>query len=166
MKLNDIKVDEIVFIDANIFIYHFTGVSEESTLFLERCEEGELTGVTGINILIEVLHRLMMIEAVTKGFVKPGDVVKKLTKKPHIVKELTEYQTNTLSIVDIGIELLPIAEDTIKSSFQFRKKYGLLVNDSLTTAMMDLEGIINLATMDKDFERVEGVRVYSPQDVI
>ena len=166
MKISEIKAEETVFIDANIFIYHFTGVSEESTLFLKRCEEGELTGVTGMNILIEVLHRLMMIEAVTKGFVKPGDVVKKLTKKPHIVKELTEYQTNTLSIVDIGIELLPISEDTIKSSFQFRKKYGLLVNDSLTTAMMDLEGIINLATMDKDFERVEGVRVYSPQDVI
>ena len=166
MKLNDIKVEETVFIDANIFIYHFTGVSEESTLFLKRCEEGELTGFTGINILIEVLHRLMMIEAVTKGFVKPGNVLKKLKKKPVIVKKLSDYQTNTLSIMDIGIELIPLSEDKIMSSWQFRKKYGLLVNDSLTTAMMDLEGIINLATMDKDFERVEGVRVYSPQDVI
>jgi hypothetical protein len=32
--------------------------------------------------------------------------------------------------------------------------------------MMDLEGIVNLATMDKDFERIEEFRVYSPQDVI
>ena len=166
MKLSEIKAGEIVFIDANIFIYHFTGVSEESTLFLKRCEGGELTGVTGINILIEVLHRLMMIEAVTKGFVKPGNVLKKLKKKPDIVKKLADYQTNTLSIMDVGIELIPLSEDTIMSSWQFRKKCGLLVNDSLTTSMMDLEGIINLATMDKDFERVEGVRVYSPQDVI
>jgi predicted nucleic acid-binding protein len=166
MKISEIKAGETVFIDANIFIYHFTGVSEESTLFLKRCEEGELTGVIGMNILIEVLHRLMMIEAITKGFVKPGDVVKKLKKKPDIVKKLTDYQTNTLSIIDIGIELLPLSEDAIKSSLQFRKKYGLLVNDSLTSAMMDLEGIVNLATMDKDFERVEEFRVYSPQDVI
>lgn len=119
-----------------------------------------------MNILIEALHRLMMIEAITKGFVKPGDVVKKLKKKPDIVKKLTDYQTNTLSIIDIGIELLPLSEDAIKSSLQFRKKYGLLVNDSLTSAMMDLEGIVNLATMDKDFERVEEFRVYNPQDVI
>jgi predicted nucleic acid-binding protein len=166
MKISEIKAGETVFIDANIFIYHFTGVSEESTLFLKRCEEGELTGVIGMNILIEVLHRLMMIEAITKGFVKPGDVVKKLKKKPDIVKKLTDYQTNTLSIIDIGIELLPLSEDAIKSSLQFRKKYGLLVNDSLTSAMMDLEGIVNLATMDKDFERIEEFRVYSPQDVI
>ena len=166
MKLSDIKSGEAVFIDANIFIYHFTGVSEDCTLFLKRCEEGELTGFTGINILIEVLHRLMMIEAAAKGFVKLGNVLKKLKKKPDIVKKLADYQTNTLSIMDMGIEVLPLSEDSIESSLQFRKKYGLLVNDSLTTAMMDLEGIINLATMDKDFERVEGVRVYSPQDVI
>jgi len=166
MKLSEFKAGETVFIDANIFIYHFTGVSEDCTLFLKRCEEGDLTGVTGMNILIEVLHRLMMIEAVTKGFAKPGDVAKKLKKEPDVVRKLTDYETNTLSIMDIGIELLPISEDTIKSSFQYRRKYGLLVNDSLTTAMMDLEGIINLATMDKDFLRVEGIRVYSPQDVI
>jgi predicted nucleic acid-binding protein len=125
MKISEIKAGETVFIDANIFIYHFTGVSEESTLFLKRCEEGELTGVIGMNILIEVLHRLMMIEAITKGFVKPGDVVKKLKKKPDIVKKLTDYQTNTLSIIDIGIELLRLSEDAIKSSLQFRKKYGV-----------------------------------------
>lgn len=166
MKFNEIKAGETVFIDANIFIYHFTGASEESTLFLKRCEEGELTGVTGINILIELLHRLMLIEAITKGFVKPGDMVKKLKKKPDVVKKLAEYHTNTLSIMDMGIEVLPLSEDSIGSSSRFRKKYGLLVNDSLTAALMDLEGIINLATMDKDFERVEGVRVYSPQDMI
>src|SRR3990170_1935292 len=110
--------------------------------------------------------KLSEIKAVTKGFAKPGDVAKKLKKEPDVVRKLTDYETNTLSIMDIGIELLPISEDTIKSSFQYRRKYGLLVNDSLTTAMMDLEGIINLATMDKDFLRVDGIRVYSPQDVI
>src|SRR5713101_8371154 len=102
MKIKEIKTGETVFIDANIFIYHFTGVSEESTLFLRRCEEGELTGVTGMNTLIEVLHRLMMIEAVAKGFVKPGNVVRKLKNKPDIVKKLTEHQTHALSIMDIG----------------------------------------------------------------
>lgn len=106
-----------------------------------------------------------MIEAVTKGFVKPGNVLKKLKKKPDIVKQLAAYQTNTLSIMDIGIELLPLSEDVIVSSFQFRIKHGLLVNDSLTAAMIYLEGISNLASMDKDFERVEEISIYSPQDV-
>jgi len=165
MKLNEIKAGETIFIDANIFIYHFTGVSEESTLFLKRCEQGELNGITAINILIEVLHRLMMIEAVTHGFVKPGNVVKKLKKKPDIVKKLTEYQTNALFITAMGIELLPISEDAISSSFIFRKEYGLLANDSIATAIMESEGITNLATKDRDFERVDGISVYMPLDV-
>ncbi len=52
MKLSEIESGKSVFIDANIFIYHFTGVSEESSIFLKRCEEGHLIGATGINILI------------------------------------------------------------------------------------------------------------------
>ncbi|HSE84176.1 MAG TPA: PIN domain-containing protein [Thermodesulfobacteriota bacterium] len=155
MKLSEIKTGETIFIDSNIFIYHFTGVSEESSLFLRRCEEGEITGFTGINVIIEVLHRLMMIEAVTKGFVQPGDVAKKLI----------DYETNALSIIDMGIEVVSLSEDIIKAGSQFRRKYGLLVNDSLTAAMMDMERIINLATLDKDFTRTKEINVYSPEDV-
>ena len=165
MRLSEIQAEETVFIDANIFVYHFTGVSDESTVFLKRCEGGELAGVTGMNILIEVLHRLMLIEAVINGFVRPGNVVKKLKKKPDIIRKLTRYQTQTLSIMDMGIAVLPLPGEILQSSLRFREKCGLLVNDSLTAAMMDLTGIINLATMDKDFEKVEGVRVYSPRDV-
>lgn len=43
MKLNQIKTGETVFIDSNIFIYHFTGVSEESTLFLIKRKALELS---------------------------------------------------------------------------------------------------------------------------
>jgi predicted nucleic acid-binding protein len=165
MKLSEIESGESVFIDGNIFIYHFTGVSEESSFFLKRCEDGELIGITAINILIEVLHRLLMIEAVTKGHVRPGNVVRKLKKTPEIVRKHSDYEINTLSIMDIGIEMLHLSEDIIVSSFEFRKKYGLLVNDSLIAAMIYLEGISNLASMDKDFERIEGICIHSPQDI-
>ena len=39
MKLDEIKTGSEVFIDANIFIYHFTGVSDECGDFLNRCEQ-------------------------------------------------------------------------------------------------------------------------------
>ncbi len=166
MKLSEVRAGEKVFIDSKVFIYHFTGVSEESTLFLRRCEEEELTGLTGINIVIEVLHRLMMIEAVTKELVQPGDVAKKLKNKPEIVKQLTEYETNTLSIMDMGIEVLSLSVETIKASLQFRRESRLLISDSLTVAMMDMEDIINLATLDKDFTRIEEINVYGPDDIV
>jgi predicted nucleic acid-binding protein len=37
MRLDEIEPGEKCFIDANIFIYHFTGASEECSSFLTRC---------------------------------------------------------------------------------------------------------------------------------
>jgi len=71
MRLDSIEPGSEVFIDANIFIYHFTGVSDESSNLLSRCEQGNLTGITSLNVLFEVLHCLMMVEAVRKKLVKP-----------------------------------------------------------------------------------------------
>ena len=46
MKLDSLGAKSTVFIDANIFIYHFTGVSDESSFFLSQCESGMFNGVT------------------------------------------------------------------------------------------------------------------------
>ena len=69
MRLESIPSGTRVFIDANIFIYHFTGVSTECSDFLNRCERRDLEGITSANVLLEVLHRLMMVEAVIKKMI-------------------------------------------------------------------------------------------------
>lgn len=162
---NEIRSGERVFIDANIFIYHFTGRSAESRDLLRRCQDGELIGFTSIIVLSEVLHRLMMIEAVEKRFITPGNIARKLKKKPEIVKQLSDYHTNTMLIYKMGIQILLSSENIIERSLQFRSKYGLLVNDSLICAVMQAEGITNLVTADRDFERVEWISVYVPGDI-
>ncbi len=55
MTRDDLPRATSIFIDANIFIYHFTGASGECTRFLARCEAGELAGVTSVSVLLEVL---------------------------------------------------------------------------------------------------------------
>jgi len=40
-----------------------------------------------------------------------------------------------------------------------------LVNDSLIAAVMEAEGIVDIATADPDFTRVERLRVYNPLDL-
>ena len=60
MKLDEIEGSSEVFIDANIFIYHFTGVGDQCSDFLNRCEQGDLIATTSVNVLLEVLHRLMI----------------------------------------------------------------------------------------------------------
>jgi len=82
MRLEEIAPEESVFIDSNIFIYHFTGTSEECSHFLSRCERKDLSGVTSTNVLLEVLHRLMLIEAVNKKLLAPLILLRNFKKNP------------------------------------------------------------------------------------
>lgn len=69
MSLTDLRDGDRVFIDANIFIYHFGGRSLECKALLERCARHALLGYTSTPILAEVLRRRMVAEAIAVGFV-------------------------------------------------------------------------------------------------
>lgn len=165
MTLDKIISGAEVFIDANIFTYHFTGVSEKCSAFLSRCEREDLYGMTSANILLEVLHRLMMIEAVNKNLVKPPNIVKKLAKHPEKIKQLNEYFVNTQKIIDMGISLKPVLFESILKNQIYRLGYGLMVNDSLVAASMQDAGVQVLATNDDGFSKIENIALYKPDDV-
>ena len=165
MRLDRVPAGTLIFIDANIFIYHFTGASHQSSAFLSRCEAKQLEGLTAVHVLAEVAHRLMMIEAVRKGLVAPGGVAAKLREHPEIVRSLTDYQVGIDTVLSAGIRIIPITPEDLSLSAAVRGSIGLLVNDSLTAAVVQRERIPALATSDRDFDRVHGLRLYSPSDL-
>ena len=69
-----------VFIDANIFIYHFarSPLTASCTAFLQRVEVGELEGITSVVTLAEAAHRLMILEAIQTHGLHPNAAVRKL----------------------------------------------------------------------------------------
>ncbi len=70
----DIPDHNEVFVDANIFVYHFSGPTEYTntfTQFLQRVEENRLFAFTSSLVLPKTLHRLMIIEATTKLKIGP-----------------------------------------------------------------------------------------------
>lgn len=165
MNLKDIPSSSEVFIDANIFIYHFTGTSEECTYFLSQCESGRYRAITAANILLEVLHRLMMIEIVQKRFLSPPNLLRKLEKKTAIISQLNEYYLSTLAIFDMGVTVLPLFPEIIKSSQIMRSRHGLMVNDSLIAALMREKGLQHMASNDEAFSRIDWIQYYKPSDV-
>lgn len=84
MTLNDLRAGETVYVDANIFIYHFTDQSAECSMFLDRCEANELRAYTGPCVIYKVLHRLMAIEALQRGLIRSGSPSKALTRAPEV----------------------------------------------------------------------------------
>jgi len=61
--LSEIPAGSRVFLDATIFLHHFTGVSPSCRSLLARCEAGQLRALTSTLALAEVTHRLMTIDS-------------------------------------------------------------------------------------------------------
>lgn len=162
MILNDLSRGALVFIDANIFVYHFSGVSADCRTLLKRIEQKELRAATGAHIVLEVLHRLMTIEAISKGLITPGQPAKKLKQNPEVIKQLRDYAKCVNEIGSLSIRVHPVTVRQIRISEAIRSSYGMMTNDSVTAAMMSSYGITNAASLDSDLRRAP---VYQPTNV-
>ena len=107
----------------------------------------------------------MTIEAVAKGLVSPGNVVRKLREKPALVRQLHLYQEQTDLISHMGISVLELDLEVMYLAAEIRQRHGLLVNDSLLAASATREGITSFASADSDFERVKEIRLFRPSDL-
>ena len=173
-KLEAVPAGAAVFVDANIFLYHFLGASPECAAFLERCAGRDVRAVTGVHIVAEVLHRLMIAEALAKrprerrrgeSEAGTGGGVRYLETHPDDVRRLADYLAAEPAIERMMSEILPLTMDVMRSSLWARSRHGLLVNDSLTAAMMRGEGIVNLASTDASFLRLDAFTVFRPTDL-
>lgn len=165
MTFDAIEEGTALFIDSNVFIYHFTGLSAECTSLLSRCETGELRGSTSAVIAAEVCHRLMMIEAVERKLVSAGNVARKLAERPQIVRQLATYETNVEAIGLMGVDVLPLTSTTILQGLRIQKRYGLLTNDSLLLATMLHHGTRLLASADRRLSTANEIEVAVPSDL-
>lgn len=114
---------------------------------------------------MEVLHRLMLIEAVTRGLIAAGNVARRLRERPDVVRQLDAYHQFVQAIPAMGIEILPAEGESLNLSHDYCRKYGLLVNDSVTVALMERNRIRCLASVDEDFRPVAEIAVFSPSDL-
>ncbi len=165
MTLTEIAAGSSVFIDANIFIYHFAGQSEDCSSFLARVESGELRGFTGQVGILEIAHRLMMLEAIEQGASMKPNPAAHLARQPQLVKRLSKYYFSLLGIPRMGVEVLSLPQDFVTASQEFRQSHGLLVNDSLVPMHMRQTGLSVLASADEAFDGITGIRRFAPSDI-
>ena len=165
MKLEDLPDGTTIFVDANILIYHFSGLSLECQAFLQRCESRQVDAYTGVHIVLEVMHRLMMLEALQKGFIIGGQPARRLKEHPEIVKGLQAYNQSVQHIPRLNIRVRAITSAVVRASEAISVQGGLMSNDSVTVALMRQLGLTIIATADADFNNVSGLQVYQPDDI-
>jgi predicted nucleic acid-binding protein len=165
MTLAGIPEGSTVFIDANVFVYHFVGASAQCTALLARCETSEVRGSTSALVLAEVAHRLMVIEAVKRRVVSSGNVARKLAGRPELVRQFTIYEASIQAISSMGVEIMALTEVTIQLGLRHQRRYGLLTNDSLIVATMLQQGVRILATADRRLAIVDELEIAAPTDL-
>ena len=164
LALPDLPGQSFIFIDANVFIYGFSGQSNQCQLFLGRCLREEVTGITLFETVNEVTHRLMVAEALSRRLIT-RDAAKRLREDPGLVQRLTDYWTDIERLLSLNLLFVPVNEPILRGGQAERQASGLLTNDSLIVSCMREYGVFNLATNDADFERVAGITVFKPNDL-
>ncbi len=165
MYLHEIEEGQRVFIDANIFVYHFSQGSrfnKSCTDFLRRVEKAGIHGITSTAIIQEATHRLMMGEASSVIDIEVKNLPKYLKQHSELVKQLTKHLAIPGKISELNVEIIPVTLGLIEGSQIFKTKYGFLSNDALTLKVMDEYKITHLASNDMDFKRVDWVKLYLP----
>jgi len=89
-RLPNLPAGTDAFLDAIVFIYAFSGHSNECHNLLRRCSTEKVCGITTLEVINEVTHRLMLAETMTKGIIKKGNG-SALKGKWRDVAKLTEY---------------------------------------------------------------------------
>lgn len=155
-----------VFIDANIFIYHFCAssdvLSDLCSDFLLRVENSQLSGFTSTSVIAETLHRVMIYETINITGLDAKRAMKRFRKKSDLIKQLTQYSKIPEKIVEMGIKILSVTYQIIIDSQYWRDHYGLMVNDSIVMASIQELKIENLATNDSDFDNIPNLAVWKP----
>ena len=165
MSLN-IPTGETVFIDANIFYYHFVslpGLSIACKNFFHRIEQSELTGVTATVVLAEAQHKVMLAEAVQKYGLSPQGLVRRLTQTTGLLAGLSHHRIVASTIVAMHVHIEPLTIVLLQQAAHLSVTHELLTNDAALLAHMQALGITHLATNDDDFDKVRWITVWKPR---
>ncbi len=152
-----------VYIDANIFLFsafNHPQFGHPCRDFLTRIEE-EGTGYVSDLTLNEVFHKLMIAEVSKILRVKPSDALSRIKWEPEVISRLEVLWEEMELIENSGINMLP-PQKLFPDFVDISRKFNLTATDAMIVGIMKKNDIKDIATNDRDFERVDFLRVWKP----
>jgi predicted nucleic acid-binding protein len=89
-------------------------------------------------------------------------IAQRLRKHPAEIQKLTAFRQAIQEVPQYRIQVLTIPPPLIDAAAAVSQLTGLLTNDALIVAVMQANGLTNLASGDADFDRVPGLTRYAP----
>ncbi len=86
-----------------------------------------------------------------------------MKQNPTEVQQLTQFRQAIAELPRYRTQVLTIPSALLDSAAVISQQTGLLHNDALIVAVMQVNGLTNLASNDRDFDRVPGITRYAPR---
>jgi predicted nucleic acid-binding protein len=154
-----------VFVDANILAYYFLQsqpLFDACDAFFERVAVRDLRAFTSADAAADVIHRVMISEAIARFGLNPRAAVLHLKAHPEMVKQLQHFRSIPGDLARARIRILDVTYRELHASKQYREEYGLLTRDSIILAVMRRQRLTHLVTNDRDFESIPAIKVWAP----
>ena len=165
-SLDKLLPDSKIFVDANIFLYAILGhpaLKPRCQKFLVNIENGLYRATTSSLVFNEVLHKLMLTDAVkTHGLSSEREALKLIKEKPELISNMSMVWKNYSELKKYPITIVSIDEEALDTGVLLSRKYGRLISDAVHAAIMKINTIDNIATNDSDFERIDAITVWKP----
>ena len=134
MKDTEIADGSRCVLDANVLIYAEEGHSKQASALLARCAEGAVSGVIPFAALLEVCHKLMLIEARARNKISGSNPARKLSDQPEVVITLHQYRAKVDALLDMGMRVEEHRLADYARAVELQSAYGLLTIDSVILA--------------------------------
>jgi predicted nucleic acid-binding protein len=154
-----------LFIDANVLVYRFSLHAQFATpcrLLLERIERQEVSGMTSAHVLSEAAYRLLTLEAIVKFGWPPVGINRRLRRQPADIRKLSRYRRAIDRVLQSQLRVVDISGKLVADATAICQQQGLLSNDALILAVMQQQGLVDIASSDGDFDRVPWITRYAP----
>jgi predicted nucleic acid-binding protein len=165
MTLDDVDDGESLFLDANTLVYHFSAhprFGPACGRLVARIENRKVVGYTSTQVLSNVAHRLMTIEASARFGWPFAGIAARLKRHHAEIPHLVQFRAAIDSAANSELRVLTVAAELVARAAAVSQQYELLSDDALVVAVMQANGLAHLASHDADFDRVSGITRYGP----
>ena len=162
MRLSEFPTGQTIFLDANCLIYHFAGTYPSCALLLDRAHRGDVHLVTSAVTLGEVHHRLMVLETAKRLSYPLRNASSFLKRHPELIRSLSDCERALDCLPAFRLRVVSVTRRLLDEARRVGHELGLLTNDALIVATMRAYGLHDLASNDRDFRAVPGLRLWTP----
>jgi predicted nucleic acid-binding protein len=133
---------------------------------LRRIATNEIEGILPQPAWQELMHKLMLAEALQAGMISGGNPARQLATKPASVRRLSQYKDKVRVLVEMGLGFEPCTrKDLFEEAPRLQERYGFLTNDSVLLAVAIRLKADVLVTADAAFKPVTEITICTPSDL-